>query len=72
LCRYNRGGASAWSAEKALSERGEFDAVDSLASADHPVYFTGEMVFPFMFDDIAALRPLKPAVGLCTLNQVDL
>ena len=21
--------------------------------------FTGEMVFPFMFDDIAALRPLK-------------
>ena len=25
-------------------------------------YLTGEMVFPFMFDDIAALAPLKPVV----------
>lgn len=66
----NGGGPSDWSAEKALTERrggGAFDAFDAAgalaASSDTPVFFTGEMVFPFMFDDIAALQPLKPAVG---------
>jgi hypothetical protein len=29
------------------------------ASKDTPVFFTGEMIFPWLFDDIAALRPFK-------------
>ena len=28
-------------------------------SSSAPVFFTGEMVFPWMFDDLAGLRPLK-------------
>jgi hypothetical protein len=28
------------------------------------VLFTGEMVFPFMFDDFASLRPIKEAAEL--------
>ena len=29
-----------------------------------PVYFTGEMVFPWMFEDFAYLRPYKEAADL--------
>jgi hypothetical protein len=29
------------------------------ASASSPVFFTGEMIFPWMFDDLAGLQPLK-------------
>ena len=44
---------------------GEFDVAEAAASDDPSrlVLFTGEMVFPFMFDEIAALRPLRPAAG---------
>ena len=63
-----RGGASAWAAERALRERfpGEFDVAEAAASDDPSrlVLFTGEMVFPFMFDEIAALRPLRPAAEI--------
>ena len=64
----NGGGASAWAAERALRERfpGEFDVAEAAASDDPSrlVLFTGEMVFPFMFDEIAALRPLRPAAEI--------
>jgi hypothetical protein len=36
---------------------------------DKPVLFTGEMIFPWMFEDIAALRPLKPLAD--ALAQAD-
>ena len=64
----NGGGASAWAAERAIRERfpGEFDVAEAAASDDPSrlVLFTGEMVFPFMFDEIAALRPLRPAAEI--------
>lgn len=64
----NGGGASAWAAERAIRERfpGEFDVAEAAASDDpsRHVLFTGEMVFPFMFDEIAALRPLRPAAEI--------
>ena len=61
----NGGSASAWAAETAVRERfpGEFDAAEAIAPESNPtqpVYFTGEMVFPFMFREIAALAPLQP------------
>ena len=58
----NGGGPSAWAAERVFNEhRKTFSADNALGSSDprKPVLFTGEMVFPFMFDDIAALRPFK-------------
>lgn len=46
-------GATAWAAE---AERGpEFDG------AVRPLPFTGEMIYPWMFDEIASLRPFAPA-----------
>ena len=67
----NGGGvASAWAAERALRDFNEthdsvFDAAKTLEKAsdgdagDAKVYFTGEMVFPFMFREFARLRALR-------------
>ena len=47
------GGTTRWSAERTLT--GEFDAPDA---------FTGEHVYPWMFDDYGALAPLQAAAHL--------
>jgi pimeloyl-ACP methyl ester carboxylesterase len=47
-----------WSAARELAARPEF------AAERRPLVFTGEMCFPWMFEEDAALRPLKPAVDL--------
>ncbi|MTH61817.1 alpha/beta fold hydrolase [Paracoccus litorisediminis] len=44
-----------WAAERVLAEFPEFDA------ANRPLLFTGEMIYPWMFDEIRALRPFAPA-----------
>ena len=55
-----RAGATAWAAQRARDARGgEFDAAARLAVPGAPIPFTGEMVFPWMFDEVAALRPFK-------------
>lgn len=46
-------------AESGRSPTGDGAPQAAAASTAAPVFFTGEMVFPWMFDDIAALRPLK-------------
>ncbi|MBW3088614.1 alpha/beta fold hydrolase [Bifidobacterium sp. 82T24] len=47
-----------WSAERELGNHPEF-------ATDHrPLMFFGEMTFRWMFDEISALRPFKPAVEL--------
>jgi len=70
---YCNGGevASDWAAERALRDfndqnGGVFDATKALSSESsddtdtaNKIYFTGEMVFPFMFDEFARLRSLK-------------
>jgi pimeloyl-ACP methyl ester carboxylesterase len=60
---YANGGATGWAAQRALDAEGGAlgAALDPVAAAraGRPVPFTGEMVYPFMFDDIASLRPLK-------------
>lgn len=51
--------ASRWSAQRMRAERPEFEP-----SADAPVLFTGEMIYPWMFDDYRQLRPLKQAAEI--------
>ncbi len=52
---YAQGAATAWVAERV---RGDFPAFD----ADAPdLQFTGEMIFPWMFEDVAELRALREA-----------
>ena len=56
---YCQGMASNWSAERVRTEFPEFDP-----AARDPLLFTGEMVYPWMFDDYVELRPLKAAAEL--------
>nr|XP_010925826.1 uncharacterized protein LOC105048262 [Elaeis guineensis] len=61
---YCQGASSRWSAHKI---RGEYESMfDPIKAAKegHPVYFTGEMIFPWMFDEIHALRQFKEAAHL--------
>jgi len=51
---YCEGIASNWLAERVRSEYPEFQI-----KSGQPVFFTGEMVYPWMFDEYKYLRPLK-------------
>jgi pimeloyl-ACP methyl ester carboxylesterase len=55
---YTQGRASRWAAHRVRDEFPEFDP----AAADF--LFTGEMMFPWMFEQHAALRPLREAAEL--------
>nr|WP_236714725.1 alpha/beta fold hydrolase [Nonomuraea pusilla] len=50
---YAQGGPTAWAAQRTRP-----------AAFDAPDMFTGEMIYPWMFDDIRALRPFKGAAEL--------
>jgi hypothetical protein len=56
---YCQAAASNWSAERVRTGFPEFEMTPG-----RPVYFTGEMVYPWMFDDYEYLRPLKAAAEL--------
>ncbi|MES2951996.1 MAG: alpha/beta fold hydrolase [Pseudomonadota bacterium] len=56
---YTQGAASRWSAQRLLAEFPEF----ALERAG-PVLFTGEMIYPWMFDAYAQLQPLKAAADI--------
>ncbi|MFF2270845.1 alpha/beta fold hydrolase [Agromyces sp. NPDC058136] len=56
-------GPTGWAAERARAARPEFD------SAARPLRFTGEMVFPWMFDEIRALRGF--GAGVERLAETD-
>jgi hypothetical protein len=51
--------ASNWSADRIRAAYPEFEL-----SPDKPVYFTGEMIYPWMFDEYERLRPLKEAAHI--------
>jgi pimeloyl-ACP methyl ester carboxylesterase len=79
---YANGGATRWAAQRALdadpTRAAAFDPV-AAAREGRPVPLTGEMVFPFMFDDIASLRPLRTVADAlaehewpATLYNVDM
>lgn len=49
---------TAWSAERERSARPQF------AETARPLLFTGEMMYPWMFEEIRVLRPFREAVEL--------
>jgi pimeloyl-ACP methyl ester carboxylesterase len=51
-------GASNWAAERERSARPQF------AETARPLLFTGEMMYPWMFEEIRVLRPFRAAVEL--------
>jgi pimeloyl-ACP methyl ester carboxylesterase len=60
---YAQGAATRWSAQRIRAEFPEF-APASAVDGDAPLLFTGEMVFPWLFDVDPALRPLAEAAEL--------
>ncbi|MFD8596529.1 alpha/beta fold hydrolase [Kitasatospora sp. NPDC059646] len=56
-------GGTEWSAERVRKEFPEFDAAAALAT-DEPVLFTGEMIYPWMFETDPSLRPLRETAQL--------
>jgi pimeloyl-ACP methyl ester carboxylesterase len=58
---YAQGTATQWAADRIRAEFGEFDR--ALEGAD-PLYFTGEMIYPWMIDADPVLRPLRQAAGI--------
>ncbi len=56
---YADGGATRWSAERVMPE----------AYATTPELLTGEHVFPWLFEDYGALRPLREAAELLATRQ---
>ncbi|KAL9269146.1 Proline iminopeptidase-like protein [Drosera capensis] len=61
---YCQGASSQWSAHRVRSEHEHiFDAIEA-AKEGRPMFFTGEMIFPWMFDEIPALRWFKDAANI--------
>ncbi|MCO5212409.1 MAG: alpha/beta hydrolase [Caldilinea sp.] len=56
---YCQGKASRWSAERVRGEFPEF-----AFAPEAPFLFTGEMIYPWMFEEYAALRPLQEAAEI--------
>ena len=56
---YGQGAATGWAAQRVRTEFPEFDYAPR-----KPFLFTGEMIYPWMFDDYACLKPLKEAADL--------
>ncbi|KAI9248042.1 Alpha/Beta hydrolase protein [Phascolomyces articulosus] len=64
---YCQGKQSNWAAERVLHEAPfakEFEWRLDHLDQDQPVYFTGEMIYPFMLDDYVELQPLKNVANL--------
>lgn len=59
---YCQGQASNWSAERLRREYPEFSWPSG--QPGQPLYFTGEMVYPWMFEDYVHLRPLKESAEI--------
>jgi pimeloyl-ACP methyl ester carboxylesterase len=62
---YCQGASSRWAAHRVRETecKDEFDAVKAL-NEGKPIQFTGEMVFPWMFDEFKELRRIKAAAEL--------
>lgn len=58
-------GASAWAAERVQASLGEtWDYTTRLEAGSAPIQLTGEMVYSWMADDFAWLKPLKPCAEI--------
>ena len=61
---YTQGAAARWSAERV---RAEFP--DMAWAPGRPPSFTGEMIYPWMFEDYAGLRPLREVADLLAAEE---
>src|SRR5207247_2648864 len=59
---YAQGAATQWSAQRIRAEFAEFDP--AALDGDGPLLFTGEMIYPWMFDADPVLRPLRGAADV--------
>ncbi|KAI5361719.1 putative alpha/beta hydrolase-1, peptidase S33 [Septoria linicola] len=57
-------GGPKWSAERMKKEFREFDDVEDADGKERPAYFTGEMVYPWMFEDYGELRKVQDVANL--------
>jgi pimeloyl-ACP methyl ester carboxylesterase len=60
---YGQGAATCWAAERVRAENPDFDP------SARPLLLTGEMIFPWMFEDYGLLQPLREAAEI--LAEVD-
>ncbi len=60
---YCQNRASAWSADRVKTEFSEFDENAS------PFYFTGEMIYPWMFDDFKYLATFKESAEILAQHE---
>jgi pimeloyl-ACP methyl ester carboxylesterase len=60
---YAQGAATRWSAQRVRAEFAEFDPGPAIAGAA-PLFFTGEMIYPWMLDADPVLRPLREAADI--------
>jgi len=58
---YAQGRATRWAAQRVRAEFAEFDPG---ARGPDPLYFTGEMIYPWMIDADPVLRPLRQAADI--------
>ncbi len=65
---YGQGRATNWSAQRIRAEFPAFDAAAALAG-DAPVLFTGEMIYPWMFEHDPVLQPLREAGELLAARE---
>lgn len=56
---YTQGNASRWAAERERQNHPEFSL-----SGDGPLYLTGEMIYPWLFEEVHTLRPMAEAAHL--------
>jgi pimeloyl-ACP methyl ester carboxylesterase len=61
---YCQGAASRWSAERVRASYPQFEP-----EPGRPVVFTGEMIYPWMFGEDPALRPLREAAELLASRE---
>ena len=65
---YAQGAATRWSAQRVRAEFAEFEP-SSCLDGDAPLLFTGEMVYPWVFEHDPALRPLAEAAELLAQRE---
>jgi pimeloyl-ACP methyl ester carboxylesterase len=58
---YAQGASTNWAAERL---RGDYPEFDPRPDGDGPLFLTGEFIYPWMFEEISALAPLKDAAHL--------
>jgi pimeloyl-ACP methyl ester carboxylesterase len=60
---YAQGAPTDWAAQRIRAEFGEFDPARAI-DGDEPLLFTGEMIYPWIFEHDPVLRPLADAAAL--------